>query len=177
MKMSKKTKIILNIISFLLISYCIFANRHYIIRKINSWTEKPVTELNLSEEQKLADFNYLYDSIVTSMPIDTLNCIKEQFNIDFVGKKDEYEELILRTETDLDFFAVMCAVDEDVPTFHSDILFPDYEYYSSIDCWNMNKVLDTRYVKSKSEWNTAAHGICPTQNTQKSFAAIPNQES
>jgi len=152
MKMSKKTKIILNIISLLLIAYCIFANRHYIIRKINSLSEKPVTELNLSEEQKLADFYYLYDSIVTSMPIDTLNCIKEQFNIDFVGKKDEYEELILRAENDLDFFAVMCAVDEDVPTFHSDILYPDYEHYSSIDCWNMNKVLDTRYVKSKSEY-------------------------
>lgn len=69
--MKKKNKpiiIIINIINIIIISCCIFTMRHNIIRKINSWTEKPITELNLSDEQKLADFNYLYDSIVTSMP-------------------------------------------------------------------------------------------------------------
>lgn len=155
MKKSNVKKIIIiviNVINLTIISCCVFTMRHNIIRKINSWTEKPITELNLSDEQKLADFNYLYDSIVTSMPIDTLNGIKEQFNIDFVSRKDEYTDLVLRAETDLDFFAVMSAIDEDVPTFHSDILFPDYEYYSTIDCWNMNKVLDTKYIKSKSEY-------------------------
>ncbi len=174
MSKSKAKKIILIIIIIInltIISYCCYyiLIRHNIIRKINSWTEKPITELNLSEEQKLADFNYLYDSIVTSMPIDTLNGIKSQFNIDFVGRKDEYTDLVLRTETDLDFFAVMCAIDEDVPTFHSDVLFPDYEYYSTIDCWNMDKVLDTKYLKSKSEyWIPMLRDKC-----EKYFASSP----
>lgn len=172
MKKSKSTKIIriiIIVINVINLTIIIFTMRHNIIRKINSWTEKPITELNLSEEQKLADFNYLYDSIVTSMPIETLNGIKTQFNIDFVGRKDEYTDLILRTETDLDFFAAMCAIDEDIPTFHSDILFPDYEYYPTIDCWNMNKVLDTKYIKSKSEyWIPMLRDKC-----EKYFAPSP----
>ncbi len=168
-KAKKIIIIIINIINLIVISYCVFAMRHNIIRKINSWTEKPIAELNLSAEQKLSDFNYLYDSIVTSMPMDTLNGIKSQFNIDFVGRKDEYTDLIMRTETDLDFFAAMCAIYEDVPTFHSDILFPDYEYYSTIDCYNMDKVLDTKYLKSKSEyWIPMLRDKC-----EKYFASSP----
>ena len=151
-KFKKTIIIIINIISLIIIAYCVFIMRHNIIRKLNSLTEKPITELNLSNEQKLSDFNYLYDSIASSLPIDTLNGIKKQFNIDFVSRKDEYIDLIMRTENDLDFFAAMCAIDEDIPTFHSDILFPDYKYYSTIACYNMNYVLDTKYLKSKSEY-------------------------
>ena len=157
----KKMIIIINIISLTCILWCIFLNRHNIIRKVNAATEKPIIELNMSTEDKLNDFNYLFECISSSMPIDTLNGLDNLYNIDFVGRHDVYVNMITSTENDLEFFAVMRAIIEDIPTFHTDLLYPDYDYYTTIDCWNIDKVLDTRYVNSKSVyWHTLLKENC-----------------
>lgn len=127
---------------------CVCLYRHKIIRKFNAVTEKTIAELNMSEEDKLNDFNYLFDCISSSVPVDTLDELNNLYNIDFVGRHDTYIDMIKATENDLEFFAVMRAIIEDVPTFHTDLLYPDYDYYQTIDCWNIDNVLDTGYVNS-----------------------------
>ena len=157
----KTACIILNTISLICILMCVCLYRHKIIRKFNTVTEKTIAKLDMSEEDKLNDFNYLFDSITSSVPADTLDELNNLYNIDFVERHDTYVEMIKVIETDLEFFAVMRAIIEDVPTFHTDLLYPDYEYYKTIDCWNIDNVLDTRYVNSKAVyWNTLLKEEC-----------------
>lgn len=162
LKIGKKTVcIILNTISLICLLMCVCLYRHKIIRKFNAVTEKTIAELNMSEEDKLSDFNYLFDCISSSVPVDTLDELNNLYNIDFVGRHDTYIDMIKATENDLEFFAVMRAIIEDVPTFHTDLLYPDYDYYQTIDCWNIDNVLDTGYVNSKAVyWNTLLKEEC-----------------
>lgn len=153
--------IILNLISCMALIGSGYLMRHKIARKVNEITERPIIELNMSMEEKMKDFEYLYNCIATSLPLDTLSGIEKQYGIDFVGRHDLYKEMIADTETDLDFYAVMNAIMEDVPTFHTDIPYPDYDYYGTFGCWNIEEVLSTRGIKNKSVyWNTLMRDSC-----------------
>ena len=52
----------------------------------------------MSEEDKLNDFNYLFDCISSSVPVDTLDELNNLYNIDFVGRHDTYIDMIKATE-------------------------------------------------------------------------------
>ena len=129
--------IILNLISCMALIGSGYLMRHKIARKVNEITERPIIELNMSMEEKMKDFEYLYNCIATSLPLDTLSGIEKQYGIDFVERHDLYKEMITDTETDLDFYAAMNAIMEDVPTFHTDVPYPDYDYYGTFGCWNI----------------------------------------
>jgi len=68
----KKIHLILDIILIIAILFDVYLLRHKIARGLNDYFEKPITELNLTMEQKLSDFEYFYDCIVSSVPADTL---------------------------------------------------------------------------------------------------------
>lgn len=161
--MSRKNKILLaiNICNVILLLGCLISWRHTLIRKFNEATEKPVIEMNLTMNKKLEDFEYFYNSIATSLPIDTLEGIEELYGIDFVERYDMYHKLISSTENDLEFFAVMRAIGEEIPTFHAGLAYPDYEYYETLDCWNIESVLDKRGIRSKATyWNDLLKKSC-----------------
>lgn len=161
--MSKKNKVLLliNICNLLILLGCVIYTRHHLIRKFNELTEKPIVEINLTLEEKLKDFEYFYDCIATSFPVDTLEEIGELYDIDFVGRYEKYYELVSATDNDLEFLAVMRAIGEEIPTFHAGLAYPDYEYYESLDCWNIDRILDKRGIRNKATyWNNLLKENC-----------------
>jgi len=150
----KKIHLILDIILIIAILFDVYLLRHKIARGLNDYFEKPITELNLTMEQKLSDFEYFYDCIVSSVPADTLQEFENRYGISFADKYDVYRDMVKDTKTDLEFFTVMDIIGEELPSFHTGMAYPDYGYYKSLGCWNIEDVLDTRYIKSKAQyWN------------------------
>ncbi len=157
-KIITKKKGILNIIYWIAIVLCwggiLYFERHDNVRKLNGFLEKPVTEINLTMEQKLADFEYFYDCIVTSVPVNTLKEFENRYGFSFAERYEIYKDMVEATENDLEFYCVMNMIGEEIPSFHTGIAYPDYKYYQTFGCWNINQLLDTRYIKSKAEfWN------------------------
>lgn len=153
---SKRKKLVGNIIFWAIIILIwgtnFYLERHDNVRKRNTFLEKPITEMNLTMEQKLADFDYLYNCIITSVPNDTLQEIENRYGISFIERYELYKSMVKATENDLEFFCVMDSILEDIPSFHTDISYPDYEYYQGFGCWNIDAVLDTRYIKTKAQF-------------------------
>lgn len=100
--------------------------------------------LYLTQEEKLEDFSYFYDSIVSSFPM--LEEYKETYGYDFEQQKVYYEELIRETESDYEFWTVMRAIANEFTSFHTNLVFPRYEQYRSLGCYNMDGVLLNKKV-------------------------------
>lgn len=66
-------------------------------------------------------------------------------------------KLDLSTEqklNDLEYFCLMHAIGEEIPSFHTGIAYPNYDYYNTLSCWNIDDLMDVRGIKSKSQyWN------------------------
>ncbi len=99
---------------------------------------KPVA-MNLSEEEKLEDFEYYYNTMVTSFPM--LEEYKTEMGYNFENKKEHYEKLIKATTSDYEFFCVMSAIVNEFPSFHTDIVFPRFNEYETLGCYNMTATL------------------------------------
>ena len=116
------------------------------LNNISTEHAKALTELNLTNKQKLKDFEYFYNLIAESVPM--LNDYKTLYGIDFLSKKDYYHNLILKTKNDFEFYCVMYAICGDIPSCHTGFLFPDY--YKNRYCYGYNyaNVMDTKGFES-----------------------------
>lgn len=90
----------------------------------------------LTEEEKMEDFEYLYETLVNSIPM--IDKYEELFQISFRERKDYYKELVKSTHTDFEFFCVIEAMINDIPSFHTDLVSP----YSidGLRCYNGKKI-------------------------------------
>lgn len=123
-----------------------YADRYRILEKY--YKDYMAVPLNLSEEQKLEDFEYYYNAIVSNFPM--LEEYKEVLGFDFEGKKEYYKELVKATTSDYEFFPVMLSISDDIPSFHTDIVFPRFEEYKSLGCYNMTPTLCNNKVYPSS---------------------------
>lgn len=166
MKKNVLTKIIFYAVCIVIICFGIWVCRFSLLSKIDEiFFNKEVSELDLTEQQKLEDFNYMYDSIVKN----TLSSedFNELYGIDFAAKKSEYEEIIKNTADDFEFYAAMKAIIRDIPGFHSDIVYPDINAYSSLNCYNSRAVCARLGIRSYTEyWNKLV---------DEKFSAFKNQ--
>ena len=95
--------------------------------------------LNLTEQEKLEDFAYYYDTMLSSFPM--FEDYKEAFGYDFEEKRKHYEDLIKETESDYEFYCVMRAIVNELPSFHTDLVFPRFAQYQTLGCYNMTRTL------------------------------------
>lgn len=132
------------IVTFLLI-------RFDIVQLYNStFNNKPVNQLKMSEEEKVKDFEYFYNTVSSSMPM--LDSIKQLYGIDFLDRKELYLDLILQTQNDFEYFCLMSSIVMDIPSFHTDIVFPDYESYKELRCYKLEETLCRNDLKSLSDY-------------------------
>ncbi len=110
--------------------------------------EKESKRVFLTKEQKLEDFEQFYNLICERTPF--LEDSSEVYGIDFLARKEIYEDIISSSETDIDFYAAMMGIGREVCSFHTSILFPKYDYLSTIRCDN-NEIIKKRSIKEKQD--------------------------
>ena len=98
----------------------------------------------LTQEQKLEDFDYYYDTMISSFPM--FESYEAVLGYDFADKKEYFREMVASTESDLEFYCVMCAIANEFPSFHTDIVFPRYNSYRTLGCYNMTHTLCNKTV-------------------------------
>lgn len=154
MKKSALIKIIVYAVCIVIICFSIWVCRFSISAKIDEiFFSKEISEIALTEQQKLEDFNYMYGSIVENTL--SLEDFSKLYGIDFAAKKSEYEEIIKSTSSDFEFYAAMKSIIRDIPSFHSDIVFPDINAYNSLNCYNSRAVCARLGIRSYTEyWNS-----------------------
>lgn len=95
--------------------------------------------LNLTVEQKLEDFEYYYDTMMSDFPM--IEEYRNTLGIDFEEKREYYRGLVEETESDYEFFCVMSAIANEFPSFHTDVVFPRFAKYETLGCYNMPATL------------------------------------
>jgi C-terminal processing protease CtpA/Prc len=151
--MSKRKKRVQDIIAvillFIIIAGVLYSSR-YIIKRIfySKFPPEAATSIGLTEEQKLEDFRYVYDTMTQSMPM--IDEYQEVYGFSFRERKDQYEELIRSTESDLEFYAVMKSIVREVPSFHTDIV--DVDGVQGPYCYNSEKVSSDRTVIANNKY-------------------------
>ena len=124
----------------------------------------------LSQKEKLEDFNYMYEVIKDGYPFLEVN--KRLNNIDWLVNKEKYEELVQKTGNDEDFINVLNNIVKDLKNGHTHIIQPKdsymfdllkngYEPLGWYDFFEDSKVIErydqdekeTSSSKSKNEMN------------------------
>lgn len=166
MDKKKKVNCILIIISVLILATVAWASFYFIKGAFNSIIPpKKTEELNLTKEQKLEDFNYLYDTICNSMPM--IDCYSDLYGFSFRDRKEIYEKLVLDTKSDLEFYAVMDCIIQEVPSFHTDMVLPGEVAY--LNCYNSKRVSSDRGVISLGDYWKGALNDSSTELDNSSF--------
>lgn len=153
MKKISLIKIVIYVICISFVCFNIWICRFSILTKIDEiFFNKEVSGFTLTEQQKLEDFNHMYNSIVeNTLSLEDFNAL---YGIDFAAKKSEYEEIIKNTSDNFEFYVAMKAIIRDIPGFHSDIVYPDINAYSSLNCYNSRAVCARLGIRSYTEyWN------------------------
>lgn len=75
--------------------------------------------LGLSEEQKLEDFEFLFNTISSNYPFLQMN--KRQHGVDWIVNKDDYIKRIKETEGDLKFYIVLVNIVKDLNYDHTSV--------------------------------------------------------
>ncbi|MBR3294348.1 MAG: hypothetical protein IKI69_08035 [Oscillospiraceae bacterium] len=79
---------------------------------------------------------------------------EELYGFSFSDRKDFYAAHILTTKNDYEFYCVMSAISQEIPSFHTDFVEPDLESYRSLHCFNSAKITSNRKILSACEyWN------------------------
>lgn len=117
----KRKRIVVSLIILIICLGCIVSG-FMIKHLLHEYKELGNAPVSLSDEQKLEDFEQFYDLMCKDAPF--LDDVKETYGIDFVANKDNYEELILSTETNVEFFATMDAICSDLCSFHTNMTLP-----------------------------------------------------
>ena len=148
----KKSTIIRIILYSLLTLILLFAYRHRIYGLISELAYgNSVAELTM--EQKLSDFNDLYDTLSESIPY--FDDIDSLYGIDFRDRHDYYESKIRETTDNCEFYCTLQAISQDIPSFHTDICFPLYSNIRNIQCCGSDEVLDRfNNLWGKKRWES-----------------------
>lgn len=104
--------------------------------------------INMTKEEKIEDFEYLYSTLVDSIPM--IDCYKELYGIDFKENKEKYKAIIEETDSDLEFYTELSAIVADIPSFHTDVV--DVRNIKSPYCYNSKKVTRDREVLANSAY-------------------------
>lgn len=85
--------------------------------------ENPNKTLQLTMEEKIADFEYMYDIFKYNFPLFAVK--KRAYHIDWLGKKDEYKNRIRNTKNDAEFQQTMSGILVELENKHTCILGPE----------------------------------------------------
>ena len=88
---------------------------------------------------------------------------KKVYGLDFIERKQYYENIIRNTKTDFEFFCTMDAIIQDIPSFHTDLVFPEMIQYKSLNCYNSKSIIAQKNMGPYCDyWNSLIKKECET---------------
>ncbi len=168
-KLKKSERILLAIIiliGVIVMSAIMYVGRHKLMTVANR-IFPPETDNSpaLTEEQKLEDFEYLYNLFTESMPM--IDEYEKLYGFSFRGRKEMYRELVLDTKTDIEFYSALDAIVNEVPSFHTDIV--SVTNIDNVNCYNALKVRADRDVISFNKKYETMLAEAVEQNSDMKF--------
>lgn len=82
---------------------------------------------SLSLEQKLADFNYLYQVLADNYPY--FGVLQRERDYNWLAHKEQFEEMIKRTKNDIEFYQVLRGIIDRINDQHTHVLAPSFYNY------------------------------------------------
>lgn len=151
LKNKRGINVLFKIISVLIIFICIYLLRYDILIFYNSvFPPRKIEAIELSEQKKIEDFEFVYDTISSSMPM--ISEYDELYGIDFTGRKEYYRSLIKETNSDFEYYCTMQAILQDIPSFHTDLIYPSVDSIKNMHCYNSKKAAANRGVIQKNSY-------------------------
>jgi C-terminal processing protease CtpA/Prc len=113
---------------------------------------KPSPLRELTSEEKLEDFKYLYATLKDSFPFFEIE--KDKTGFDWLGNKDKFEKQIMVTKNNVEFYNTLKGIVNRIQNGHTAVLSPSYydsmvPSYSSINNYAWEQVLTQSGVKEK----------------------------
>lgn len=145
------------------IALILFNNNKAMILFNELFPSKSIEAINLTEEQKISDFEQMYKTIISGYP--NLSDINDIYSIDFIERKPYYLELIKNTRNDFQYYCTISAIMQDLSSFHSDLCFPDYRQICYTRGYNQDNVLAERnLIPYTIYWNKLIEKYCKDYN-------------
>ena len=143
--------IIFFITSFVSLSILLIYIFRFSIKELfnNTFPPKAISSLDLTQEQKIEDFEFLYDTVVSSMT--SLDNYEKAYGFNFKDRKELYENLILETKNDYEFYVTLEAIFQDIPSFHTDLIYPTSKP-DNLRCYNERRISTDRNVISYNQY-------------------------
>ncbi|WMT80874.1 S41 family peptidase [Terrisporobacter mayombei] len=94
-------------------------------------------DISLTEQKKIEDFNYLYDTIKENYPFLEVN--KRLNNVDWLSKKEEYLQKIKNTETDYEFLMVLDDMLSELNNGHTNMITNSKQFRFLRELYTMNE--------------------------------------
>ncbi|WP_420573459.1 S41 family peptidase [Kordia sp.] len=136
------------------------------------FSQKPLTT-----EEKIADFEYLYQELKASYPYFGIN--KRAFKTDWLAKKSEYIETIKKTKNDTEFFKFFSDMMNDLNNGHTDA-YPTIIYSYFYDAYKQGASQDSTYsiyVKELEKTNAKRSKYWKDINHKLFFADENDEET
>jgi hypothetical protein len=149
-RMKKKVISLIGILwACLCVVFVIIILKYNVKGIINSvFPPEEIQELNLTEEEKLEDFNFFFNTVTSSMPM--INEYDSVYGFNITERKDYYQEMVKSTKNDYEFYCVMVALTQEIPSFHTDLVYPDS--INTLHCYNSKKISTDRAVISYNRY-------------------------
>ena len=101
------------------------------------------TASSLSPKQRTADFKYISSAIKKFLP--EYDEYEKLYKFDYSEKETLYIKKLENCTGDFEFFCILNGYFNDIPSIHTNIVFPDKNKYSSYGCYNKDSFLRTTY--------------------------------
>lgn len=111
-----------------------------------------VYSLQMTEEDYIEDFDYLWKVISEAMPV--IENYKSEWNYDYLSNYDKYKHEIELVKDDFDFLCKIKSFLNDIPSFHTYFMPENFDnvFYSS--CYLSDSILLDKKLKSLLNlWN------------------------
>lgn len=108
----------------------------------------------LTTDQKIEDFEYLYYTLKSAFPYFEIK--KRQFGTDWLAMREEFEEQIRSTNSDLEYYRTLKQILNQLQNGHTNLIEPgalyeDYaELYRYLGPWN--QVFSNKWVKERYDY-------------------------
>ena len=106
---------------------------------------KPV-DVKMTTEQKLKDLDYMYDLVCLQNPRKEL--IEKAYGISYEDLYKKYREIVIKTESEYEFFSYMTCFVADLPGLHNFMGLPDYKRHCADMGYTMNDIYGTQEMKN-----------------------------
>ncbi len=135
----------------LLTAALLYVFRYNFLPKFNSaFPPSAEKSLGLTEEEKIEDFNFLFETAAAGMPmIDEYSSV---YGFNFKDKREYYLNMVKSTTSDYEFFCVMSAISQELPGFHTDLVYP--ANIGTLQCYNSKQLLSDRSVLAHNSYWT-----------------------